>query len=129
MHLDAITYSLLRIWRTSVRTTFAMLVQLVTPITTEIVTTFGVPRIACSKITSSRFGMLRRISVSRMSSVSSHCGAMPLIPPNTTAITVEINVENSPINSEIRPPYQILEKISRPIVSVPNRNSRSGARL
>ena len=101
---ETIAYSLLRICRTSVRTIFAMLVQLVTPITTEIVTTFGFPRIACSKMTSSKLGTLSRISVRRISSVSSHCGAIPLIPPNTTAIAVEMTVDSNPIKREIRPP-------------------------
>ena len=37
--------------------------------------------------------------------------------------------QTNPIDREIRPPYQIMEKISRPIVSVPKRNSLFGARL
>lgn len=37
-----------------------------------------------------------------------------------------MTVEPTPMNSDSRPPYQIIEKMSRPIVSVPNRNSRHG---
>ena len=53
----------------------------------------------------------------------------PLKAPTTTAIKVEITVANPPIRIEILPPYQIMEKISLPIVSVPKRNSLSGALL
>ena len=56
-------------------------------------------------------------------------GATPLKAPTTTAIKVEITVANPPIRIEILPPYQIMEKISLPIVSVPKRNSLSGALL
>ena len=114
MHLAAMTYSLARSCLTSVRTTLAILVQLVRPMT------------ACRKMTSSRFGTLRRISVRRISSASSHLGASPLTAPNKIASSVEMTVEPTPMNSDSRPPYQIIEKISRPIVSVPNRNSRHG---
>lgn len=68
----------------------------------------------------------QKISVSRIRSASSHAGAHPLTAPKRTAITVEISVESRPIASDILPPYQIIEKISLPIVSVPNRNSRHG---
>ena len=43
------------------------------------------------------------------------------------ARSVEMTVEPTPMKSDSRPPYQIIEKMSRPIVSVPNRNSRHGA--
>ena len=46
IHLEAMTYSLFRICLTSVRTTFAILVQLVIPITTERLTIFAFPIIA-----------------------------------------------------------------------------------
>ena len=46
IHLEAMTYSLFRICLTSVRTTFAILVQLVIPITTERLTIFAYPIIA-----------------------------------------------------------------------------------
>lgn len=46
MHLEATTYSLFRICRTSVRTTFAILVQLVMPMTKDILKTFASPKIA-----------------------------------------------------------------------------------
>ena len=42
---------------------------------------------------------------------------------------VEIKVARKPMVMEMRPPYQIPEKISRPRVSVPNRNSVFGAIL
>ena len=38
-------------------------------------------------------------------------------------------VANPPIRIEILPPYQIMEKISLPMVSVPKRNSAFGALL
>ena len=86
----------------------------------------GVPMTACRKMTSSRFGTLRRISVRRISSASSHLGASPLTASNKIASSVEMTAEPTPMNSDSRPPYQIIEKMSRPIVSVPNRNSRHG---
>ena len=64
-----------------------------------------------------------------MSSPSSHAGALPLTAPKITAITVEIRVDEAPINKESLPPCHIMEKISLPIVSVPKRNSLSGGRL
>ena len=73
--------------------------------------------------------MLRKTSVNLMISSSSHAGATPLNAPTTTAIKVEITVANPPIRSEILPPYHIMEKMSLPIVSVPKRNSLSGALL
>lgn len=127
MHLAAMTYSLARSCLTSVRTTLAMLVQLVRPMTSAMLHALGVPMIACKKMTSSRFGTLRRISVRRISSASSHLGESPLTAPKRIASSVEMRVEPTPMNSDSRPPYQIIEKISRPIVSVPNRNSRHGA--
>ena len=77
MQREASTYSLLRSLRTSVRTTLAMLAQLVSPMTSESVSTFAVPRMACSSTTSSRFGTLSRISVSRIRRRSSQSGAQP----------------------------------------------------
>ena len=111
IHFAAMMYSLFRICRTSVRTTFAILVQLVTPITND------------------RVGILKNISVNLMISSSSQAGATPLKAPTTTAIKVEMTVANPPIRSEILPPYHIMEKMSLPIVSVPKRNSLSGAWL
>lgn len=127
MHLAAITYSLFRSCRTSVLIILAILIQLVIPITKDRLNTFAFPRMACRKITVRRFGMLSRISVALMSSISSQSGAMPLTVPNTIAIPVDITVAAIPINRDWRPPYQIMEKISRPIVSVPNKNSLHGA--
>ena len=46
MQRAATTYSLLRSCNTSVRTTFAMLVQLVTPMTKAMLTALALPRIA-----------------------------------------------------------------------------------
>ena len=129
IHLAAMIYSLFRICRTSVRTTFAILVQLVTPITRDRLSIFASPIIACSKMIRSRVGILKNISVNLMISSSSQAGATPLKAPTTTAIKVEITVANPPIKIEILPPYQIMEKISLPIVSVPKRNSLSGALL
>ena len=71
--------------------------------------------------------MLSTISVKRISRSSSHFGARPLTEPNTTAMVVEISVARKPMHSEMRPPYQIIENTSRPMVSVPNQNSESGA--
>lgn len=129
IHLEARMYSLFRICRTSVRTIFAMLVQLVMPITRERLRTLAFPRMACVRISIKRLGTLSSISVSRMKSASSHAGAMPLADPRITAIAVEIKVETKPINREIRPPYQIMENKSRPMVSVPNKNSLLGGVL
>ena len=76
MHFAAMTYSLARSCCTSVRTTLAILVQLVSPMTSAMLHALGVPMTACRKMTSSRFGTLRRISVRRISSASSHLGDM-----------------------------------------------------
>ena len=81
MHREATTYSLFRICRTSVRITLAMLAQLVTPMTMDSVHTLASPRIACKNSTRSKPGTLRKISVKRIISVSSHTGAMPLTEP------------------------------------------------
>ena len=58
IHLAAVTYPLFRICFTSVRTTLAILGQLVIPIINEILKMLAFPKIACNKMTSSRFGML-----------------------------------------------------------------------
>ena len=70
------------------------------------------PKIACNKMTSSRFGMLKKISVKRMSSESTHSGAHPLTEPKTIASTVERNVASTPIKSEIRPHTRSWKNIS-----------------
>ena len=57
----------------------------------------------------------------------SHWGAIPQKEPITIARKVEIKVDNTPIVREILPPYQSMEKISLPMVSVPNKNSLFGA--
>lgn len=49
MHLAAMTYSLARSCLTSVRTTLAMLVQLVSPMTSAMLHALGVPMIACKR--------------------------------------------------------------------------------
>ena len=100
MHLAAITYSLFRSCRTSVLIILAILIQLVIPITKDRLNTFAFPRMACRKITVKRFGMLSRISVALMSSISSHSGAMPLTVPNMIAIPVDITVAAIPINRD-----------------------------
>ena len=76
---------------------------------------------------SKRDGMLRKSSVKRMRRLSSHWGAIPQNDPITIARKVEIKVDNTPIVREILPPYQSMEKISLPMVSVPNKNSLFGA--
>ena len=129
MHLAARTDSSLRICRTSVRTTLAMDVQLVRPMTRERLTALASPRMACSRMTSSRPGTLSRISVRRISRASSRRGAMPLAAPTTTAMQVDTSVEAMPMNRERRPPDQIMEKRSRPRLSVPNGNAPHGAAL
>ena len=70
MHFAARTYSLPRSWRTSVRTTLAMLVQLVRPMTSDMLQTVALPRIACNQHHRAA-GSVRstRISVRRISSV------------------------------------------------------------
>ena len=83
-----------------------MLVQLVIPITAEIVITLDFPAAARRKMTRRRFGTDKKISVSRIRSASTHAGAHPLTAPKRTAITVEISVESRPIASDILPPYQ-----------------------
>ena len=55
--------------------------------------------------------------------------AQPLRLPKKTAISVERSVEQTPMIRESLPPDQIIAKISRPIVSVPKRWLRLGARL
>ncbi len=106
-----------------------MLVQLVTPMTSAMPAGDGVPSSDCKKTTISRLGTLSRISVSRISSASSQPGAMPLSDPNATAIRVETRVEAKPMNRDTRPPDQIMEKMSRPMVSVPKGNSPPGGRF
>ena len=51
----------------------------------------------------------------------------PLNAPNRIAIKTEITVDSTPMISEILPPYQIMEKISLPNLSVPNQCSLFGA--
>lgn len=72
IHFAAMMYSLFRICRTSVRTTFAILVQLVTPITNDRLRMFAFPRIACNKMIRSSVGILKKTSVNRMIISSSH---------------------------------------------------------
>ena len=55
--------------------------------------------------------------------------AQPLRLPKKTAMAVDRSVAQMPMNSDSLPPDQIIEKISRPIVSVPKRNSLFGAAL
>jgi len=129
MQCDACTYSLLRSTRTSVRTTLAMLIQLVSPMTIDRLSALALPRIACSSTISSRFGMLMKISLTRMKNASSFSPAQPLRLPKKTAMAVDRSVAQMPMNSDSLPPDQIIEKISRPIVSVPKRNSLFGAAL
>ena len=129
MQCDACTYSLLRSTRTSVRTTLAMLIQLVSPMTIDRLSALALPRIACSSTISSRFGMLMKISLTRMKNASSFSHAQPLRLPKKTAMAVDRSVAQMPMNSDSLPPDQIIEKISRPIVSVPKRNSLFGAAL
>ena len=129
MQCDACTYSLLRSTRTSVRTTLAMLIQLVSPMTIDRLSALALPRIACSSTISSRFGMLMKISLTRMKNASSFSPAQPLRLPKKTAMAVDSSVAQMPMNSDSLPPDQIIEKISRPIVSVPKRNSLFGAAL
>ena len=129
MQCDACTYSLLRSTRTSVRTTLAMLIQLVSPMTIDRLSALALPRIACSSTISSRFGMLMKISLTRMKNASSFSPAQPLRLPKKTAMAVDRSVAQMPMNSDSLPPDQIIEKISRPIVSLPKRNSLFGAAL
>ena len=129
MQCDACTYSLLRSTRTSVRTTLAMLIQLVSPMTIDRLSALALPRIACSSTISSRFGMLMKISLTRMKNASSFSPAQPLRLPKKTAMAVDRSVAQMPMNGDSLPPDQIIEKISRPIVSVPKRNSLFGAAL
>lgn len=56
MQREASTYSLLRSLRTSVRTTLAMLAQLVSPMTSESVSTFAVPRMPAAARRAAGFG-------------------------------------------------------------------------
>ena len=51
----------------------------------------------------------------------------PLIHPYTIPITVIIAALNRPIMIDALPPYQMSENISRPIESVPKKNSLFGA--
>ena len=81
MLFDAMIYSLFLSCLTSVRTSFAILHQLVTPITIDIDIIFDAPRIACRKIIIKSDGMLRIISVIRIIIVSIKSEAIPLIEP------------------------------------------------
>ena len=129
MHRAASTYSLVRRRRTSVRTTLAIPAQPVTPMTRDKLQTEAVPRMACKSTISSRCGTLRKISIPRIRSASSRGPAQPLSVPSRAAMTVEMAAPRKPIVSDARPPYQIIEKMSRPIASVPKRNSWHGATL
>ena len=88
--------------------------------------TLAFPSTAWSSTITSRLGTLSRISVRRMSSPSSHAGAQPLTAPKRMAMAVDSRAAARPMNRESRPPYQIMEKISRPMASVPKRNSPQG---
>ena len=129
MHRAACTYSLPRSTRTSVRTTFAMLIQLVRPMTIDKLHTLACPKMACKRTIKSRFGMLMKISFTRVRRPPSRSPAQPLRLPKKTAMNVERSVEQTPMIRESLPPDQIIAKISRPIVSVPKRWLRLGARL
>ena len=74
----------------------------------------------------SRLGTLSNSSVRRMRRESSQAGAQPLSAPKTMAMAAEIMADAAPMNRDSRPPYHIMEKISRPMESVPKRNSRFG---
>lgn len=129
IHFAAVTYPLLRICRTSVRMTFAMLNHPVMPITAARVMALASPQIACKKIINSRFGTLNNSSDRRINRASSQAGARPQAVPYKMAAPVDIAVAAKPMNSDNLPPYHITENRSRPIVSVPNQNSRFGGTL
>lgn len=129
MSLAARMYSLCLIWRTSVRTTLAMFIQLVSPMMQAMARGLDWPIMACKKMMTRMEGMLIAISAKRISTSSSQAGAKPLTQPYTTAMAVETAAATNPMNSEMRPPYQIIEKISRPMGSVPKRNPLPGGWL
>lgn len=110
MHRAACTYSLPRSTRTSVRTTFAMLIQLVRPMTTDKLHTLACPKMACNKTIRSRFGILMKISFTRVRNPPSFSSAQPLRLPKKTAMSVERSVEQTPMIRESFPPDQIIEK-------------------
>ena len=53
--------------------------------------------------------------------------AQPEMQPYVMPITVAMKLLAMPIRSEVLPPFQSTEKISRPKESVPNQNSLFGA--
>ena len=81
IHFAAIRYSLSRSCRTSVRTIFAIFIQLVSPITMVIATTEFFPASAWRKIINRIEGILNKISVKRIINSSIHSGAIPLKDP------------------------------------------------
>ena len=127
MAREAITYSLPRSCRASVRTTFAMEYQEVRPMITAMDTGVATPQMACRNSTVSSSGTLSNISVRRIMALSTPGEETPLTAPYTTAMAVEIKVERKPMNSDTRPPCQMQRNRSRPMASVPKRNSPPGA--
>ena len=109
MHRAACTYSLPRSTRTSVRTTFAMLIQLVRPMTIDKLHTLACPKMACKRTIKSRFGMLMKISFTRVRKLPSFSPAQPLRLPKKTAMAVDRSVAQMPMNSYSLPPVQIIE--------------------
>lgn len=81
IHFEATMYSLLRSCRTSVRTTFAILHQLVIPMTKAIDKVVGSPKTAWIKITSRMDGIVKTISAPRIMIVSTMSEANPLTDP------------------------------------------------
>ena len=128
MHCDAVTNPLSFTVFACVRTIFAIENHPQSPIAALIPMIFF-PNTACTNKTSKSDGTERSTSTRRIKSLSSHAGDSALAVPYKTAITADIAADKKPMVRETRPPCHIHENRSRPIVSVPKKNSRPGAQL
>ena len=135
----ASTYSLCLIASTCPRTMRATVAQLNVPIT---ITTIGTPcRSAngpirsgvtettdASEIAKSRNGIESITSTARANNVSTMPPKKPAISPTTVPMSTVRSVAITPTSSEMREPYAIRTRRSRPWSSVPSQNVRLGGR-
>ena len=71
-------------------------------------------------------GIDRSMSISRAMPVSIQPRKYPAMAPTMVPNVIEIATEMKPIDNEIRAPYRIRLKMSRPNLSVPSRCSMEG---
>ena len=71
-------------------------------------------------------GIDSSMSMSRAMPVSTQPRKYPAVAPTITPSVTEIAIEMKPIESEIRAPYRIRLKMSRPNLSVPRKCSMEG---